>query len=403
MIQISDRIANRKAKDIFSLIRRQGVVSKSDLKEQCGLTVSTLTRLLEELTNQRLILEVGYGESTGGRRPTLYQVNPRYAYVLGLDISRVQSKLILCDMHLQKLESRSWDMTEEMTPERLIDEVTAATKMMLHNQGVDRASILGMGIGGVGPLDRMDGTILEPQFFPAAGWNHVHICQELEKTLKIPVFLDNGANAAILGEYWFGSGLVDKYEHLLYIHAGVGIRSSVIANGKIVYGAVDMEGAVGQMIIQTDGRPHRISGGNYGSWESYASIYALEESVKASLKLGRASILQQMAKSADSVTFPLILQALQQQDPLAVELYTQAATYFGIGLANLLNILHPEKVILGGPLVAGHDLFFRIATQTAIMKTYHYPAYQVVFSKSKLAEDAVAVGAAVMVINKLTE
>jgi predicted NBD/HSP70 family sugar kinase len=86
-----------------------------------------------------------------------------------------------------------------------------------------------------------------------------------------------------------------------------------------------------------------------------------------------------------------------------VEIVTEAATYFGIGLANLLNILHPEKVILGGPLLAGSELFFQVATQVAIRKTYYYPSYQVVFSKGNLGEEALAIGAAVMVMRHLTD
>ena len=96
-----------------------------------------------------------------------------------------------------------------------------------------------------------------------------------------------------------------------------------------------------------------------------------------------------------------VLEALKKNDPLVVEIITEAATYFGIGLANLLNILHPEKVILGGPLIAGGELFFQTATQVAIRKTYYYPAYQVVFSKGQLGEEALAIGAAVMVMDQL--
>jgi predicted NBD/HSP70 family sugar kinase len=85
-----------------------------------------------------------------------------------------------------------------------------------------------------------------------------------------------------------------------------------------------------------------------------------------------------------------------------VEIVTEAATYFGIGLANLLNILHPEKVILGGPLLAGSDLFFQTATGVAVRRSYHYPTYQVVFSKGSLGEEALAIGAAVMAMGCLT-
>jgi predicted NBD/HSP70 family sugar kinase len=164
-----------------------------------------------------------------------------------------------------------------------------------------------------------------------------------------------------------------------------------------------MEGAVGQMIIQTDGLPYRESRGNYGCLETYASIYALEQAVQSRLKQGRSCILNEWGYKPDKVTFSALVRALKVNDPLIVELFNQAATYFGIGLANLLNTLHPEKVVLGGALVTSHDLFFNVATKVAIKNTYYYPTYQVVFSKGKLGEDALATGAAVIVLNQLTE
>lgn len=401
MIEVQSRIPNRKTKEIYEMIRRQGTVSKQDLREQSNLTSSTLTRVLEELVESGFILEVGYGESTGGRRPILYRINPDFAYVFGLDISRTYSKLVLCDLDHNKKDEKRWEMSESLTPGILMEEVASAAKAMLDKHQVTISAILGMGIGAVGPLDRSRDVILNPRFFPAPEWKEVPIRTLLEEKLDIPVFLDNGVNTAILGEYWNSS--VNRYQHLLYIHAGVGLRSSMISEGKIVYGAIDIEGSAGQMIIQTDGLAHRDPGGNYGSWESYASLYAMEQSARSYLKQGRESLLSSLAGHPDAVSYPMLVQALQKKDALAIEIVTQSATYFGIGLANLLNILHPEKVILGGPLFTADDLYFQVATQVAVQKTHHYPSYRVVFAKSSLGEDDVAIGAAVMGTNKLTE
>jgi predicted NBD/HSP70 family sugar kinase len=398
--RITERIPNRKAKDIYELIRRQGTVSKVDLLDDSGMTVSTLTRLLEELTQQGVILESGFGASTGGRRPILYQINSAYAYVFGLEISRTLSKLVLTDLELNKLDDRSWTMTVDMTPDVLIALIVDEIEQMMLRHSLSMDKVLGLGIGAVGPVERMSGVILEPLYFPAPGWRHVDICDQLASKLGIPVLLDNGANTAIVAESW--ASRTQSYKHLLYIHAGIGIRSSMFSEGKVIYGAVDMEGSVGQMIIQTDGIPHRNEAGNYGALESYASIYAIEEAARSRLKQGRATILRELVDHPDRLTFTHILAALKKNDPLVVEIVKEAATYFGIGLANLLNILHPEKVILGGPLLSGAELFFQVATQVAVRKTYYFPTYQVVFSKGSLGEEALAMGAAVMVMGYLT-
>ncbi|WP_397386572.1 ROK family protein [Paenibacillus roseipurpureus] len=399
--EISERISNRKAKEVYELITRQKTVSKIDLLDQSGMTVSTLTRLLEELTSQGLILESGFGASTGGRRPILYEKNPAYAYIFGLEISRTLSKLVLVDLGMNKLDGISWTMTEVMSPDVLVPLIVQEAQRMLGKHGIPISDVLGMGIGAVGPVDRINGFILDPSYFQAKGWRNVDICRLLSRELGIPAMLDNGANTAILAESWHQRSR--SFKHLLYIHAGVGLRSSMVSQGKVIYGAVDMEGSVGQMIIQTDGVPHRNVTGNYGALESYASLYAIEKAAKSALKQGRSSALLHMIDDPEQVTYTHIMDALKKNDPLAVEIVTEAATYFGIGLANLLNILHPEKVIIGGPLITGSELFFQTATQVAIRKTYYYPAYQVVFSKGKLGDEALAIGAAVMVMDQLVK
>ncbi|SCW46701.1 Sugar kinase of the NBD/HSP70 family, may contain an N-terminal HTH domain [Paenibacillus tianmuensis] len=396
---IEQRIAGRKHKEIFEQIRKQGTVSKIDLLEKSGLTGSTLTRTLEELTAQGVIAEAGFGESTGGRRPILYTVNPDYAYVFGLDISRMYSKLILFDLQLNKLDSKRWVMTEDVTPKVLLEEIVAEARDMLDRRSLPADKVLGMGIGAVGPLDQASGMLLEPLHFAAAGWKNVSVTGYLESRLGFPVVLDNGANTALIGESW--SDRERDYRHLLYVHVGVGLRSAMMTNGQVVYGAVDMEGSIGQMIIQTDG-PRLWNHGNFGTLESYVSIHALEQQAQARLKQGRDSLLLRLEPDPEKIGFAHLQQALQAGDPLMVELFTQAATYFGIGLSNLLNILHPEKVILGGALIGGHAGFFHTATRVAIQRTYYYPKYQVVFSQGALGEEALATGAALLIVNKLS-
>lgn len=393
------RLAGRKHKEIYEWIRRQDYISKIELLEKSGMTGSTLTRTLEELVSAGLIREAGLGESTGGRRPILYQIEPGYAYVFGLDISRLYSKLILFDLQMAKLDTRQWIMTENMTPEVFLGEIAEEAMRMLARRGLTAEQVLGLGVGAVGPLDRSTGTILEPHYFQAAGWHHVNIRRELESRLGFPVLLDNGANTALIGESWSDRGR--DYRHLLYVHVGVGLRSAMMSNGKLVYGAVDMEGSIGQMIIQSDG-PRLRGEGNYGSLETYASIHALELQAQSGLKRGRDSLLLRLERDPDKIQFSHLLQALRENDPFTVELFTQAATYFGIGLSNLLNILHPEKVILGGALISSHSGFFHIATRVAIQRTYYYPQYQVVFSQGSLGEEALVTGAALMVIDEWT-
>lgn len=400
MTSLDERITSRKAKDVYEWIRLKGIISKQELHEVSGYTISTLTRVLEELIGEGLIEETGYGESTGGRRPTLYRIRAEYGYIFGLDISRVSSRLVLCDMRMNKLDSVVWKMTPDLVPERLIDEVDDAVQRMIAKHRIPSQKVLGIGVGAVGPLDREQGMIHTPERFPAPGWYNIPIRDMLEQRLGLPVWLDNGANTALLGEYWSDSE--ERPRHLLYVHVGVGIRSAVMVGGKIVYGAVDMEGAAGQMVIQSDGRTPISAVGNYGAWESYITSHALERVAVSYLKQGRQTLLRERCRKPEAVTYEDLEFAYHEGDALAREIFTQAASYFGIGLANLLNILHPEKVILGGPIVGSIDVFYEDAIRIAIHNTYYYPQYQVTFQRSRLHDDAVAIGATALVIGQLS-
>ncbi|MBD2867224.1 ROK family protein [Paenibacillus sp. IB182493] len=379
---------------IYTRVAEQGVVSKAELLAAFSFTSSSLTRLLDDMVAERLLVTSGLGPSSGGRRPILYEINPGYGYFFGLEISRRYSTLGFFDMKMNPMSLIRWRMDEAMTPEQLIEYVSNNIRSIIHDHKIDKGQIIGIGIGAVGPLDRQKGIILRPLNFPAAGWEDVPICAMLEEKTGIPAMLENGANAALLGEHWAMRG--ENLQHMLYVHAGVGLRSAMMSYGQIVHGSIDMEGSIGQMIIQTDG-PRLEERGNYGALEAFVSVQALEKQARAHAKMGRADLLQDGLIAPDKLNYDALLHAVAQQNGYARELLMQSAVYFGIGLANMINMFHPEKIVLGGVLVSSTEPFYQTAIEIAQKNTYYFPDYRPSFSKGALKEDAVAAGSALMV------
>ncbi|MHA0857755.1 ROK family protein [Paenibacillus sp. CMAA1364] len=383
---------------LYERIAEQGTVSKSDLLTTFSLTKSTMTRLLEEMTAEGLLIASGFGESSGGRRPILYQINPSYGYVLGLEISRVYSSLGLFDMQMSPKSIIHWRMDEAFTPDNFLDHITTHIRAFLRDHQLVDSQIIGIGIGAVGPLDRNKGLILSPLHFPATGWNNLPICQLVEERTGFKAWLDNGANAALLGERW--SIRHADIQHMLYVHAGAGLRSSMMSHGVILHGTMDMEDAIGQMIIETSG-PRLLNSGNHGALEAFVSVQALEQHARDEVKMGRDQILSTYQVSLEQLTYDVLVQALRDRDAHARELFTKAAVYLGIGLANVINLFHPETIILGGALIHSHPLFFETASSVALKNIYRYPEYHPQFSLGKLREEAVVTGAAIMVRNHM--
>jgi predicted NBD/HSP70 family sugar kinase len=220
-----------------------------------------------------------------------------------------------------------------------------------------------------------------------------------EQATGFSAILDNGANTALLGEHW---SIRDEHiEHALYVHAGVSLRSAMMSYGKIVHGGFDREDAVGQMIIHMDG-PRLHNAGNYGALEAYASILALEAQARAQAKIGRIDLAQRYAVAPEQLNYDVLLRALHDGNSFVKQLFQHSAACFGVGLANLINIFHPQLVILGGALINSKSDFFQTALEVANKNTYYSPTYEPRFSKGKLKEDAVVTGAALSVRNRMT-
>lgn len=368
---------------VYTYIAQRGVVSRADLMKEFDMSSSTMTRLLDDMIADKRLQESGRGSSTGGRRPILYETNPTYGYLFGLEISRIYSSMGLYDMHMNRLSAIRWKMDESMTPDVFMSKVQSAALKFMKQHGLEQSNIVGMGVGAVGPLDRERGLILDPVYFPAQGWHNLPICERLEERLGFPVLLDNGANTALVGEHWALRS--EHYQHMLYVHVGAGLRSAVMSNGQLVYGATDMEGAIGRMIIQA-GNPANPGSSIDGALESFVSVHVIENEVR---------------EQNEPWSFELLVSALSAGDAVVQEKFKKAAAYLGIGLANLINVLHPEQVILGGALINAHESVFETAVEVARSHTYYYPQYKPLFSQGVLKEEAVAAGAAVMVLMQL--
>ncbi|GLX70340.1 ROK family transcriptional regulator [Paenibacillus glycanilyticus] len=383
---------------IYETVANFGPVTKAELLEAHDITSSTMTRLLDEMAKEGLILVTGLGPSNGGRKPLLYQVNPDYKYIFGLEISRLTSTLGLFDLNMNQKSVVRWRMDETMTPERLVAHATKLMAAFMKDHQIGRHQLLGLGIGAVGPLDASGGIMINPQYFPAKGWEQVKIRAMFEEAIQLPTLLENGANTALVGEHW--SIRTENVQHALYVHAGVSLRSAMMSYGRIVYGKVDMEGSIGQMIIDVDG-PRLGESGNYGSLETYASIQALERQIRTRLKIDGALELNNAPVTPEQVNLDTITAGLHAGDPFIHEVFRQSASYFGVGLANLINMFHPELIILGGALINANPIYYRVATEVAVKRTYYSEAYVPRFSMGVLKEDAVVTGAALMVRNQM--
>jgi len=394
-------LKDNRLKQLYSLINKDGPIPKSDLIAKTGLTTTTCSRLIEDLLDQKLIIENGLGESSGGRKPCLYEIEPEAFNLIGIDISRTYTKVLLMNLNYKIKEEARMKMDHTSTPEDTINFIVEKINNMLIDNRMEIKDLLGIGIGTIGPLDRKNGIILNPFNFPSDGWLDVPIKEILSERLKTKVIIDYGVNTALLAEYQ--NSYYRTYNNIVYIIKGVGSRTGIIMDGNLKHGT-DKFGVHGQghMIVDIHGR--KCTCGEYGCVQAYSSINVMITDVIKSLKLGKKSILNDRVSDIENIQFEDICQAVNENDPLCCEIIENAAYYTGMGISNLINVLHPELIILSGPIYNNMNLFYEIVTKIALKRSkVIYPNHNLQFSRGELGENAIAIGAGGLVLNYFLE
>lgn len=373
--------------DVYLIIHKYGPITKAEIVKQTGLKQTTVNRLFDRLIEKEMIQEYGYAESSVGRPPVLYVINPNYKYVIGVDISRTYTKVILSNLLFTDIENETFNMTEHHTPEKTLDLVIEIIKQFLNKRNITLEEVLCMGIGAVGPLDRKKGMILNPPLFINKEWKDIHIVEYLKSKLPVNIVLETGGNSAVIGEYYKSSL---SYNNVLYCVSNRGVRCGLFSNGRIVHNKVGNTVAFGHIIVDVNGR--QCECGNKGCLNTYISTPSIINDIQSEISKGTSSIL---SSKGEKLTIDDIIFGLENEDFLTKKVVSQSTLYYGIGLANMINLFNPELVILNGILFERSNYYFESVVNNTMQHVYPGNSNKVIFSKGALGNNAIAVGAAI--------
>ncbi len=276
-------------------------------------------------------------------------------YVLGVDIGGTNLVVgAVTEDGTRVLGLRSEPTGAVHGADHVIDRIItmAEATMAETRKGDAEADITGVGIGSPGPLDRTAGIVL---LTPNLGWVNMPVRDRIGERLALPASLDNDANCAMAGEWWVGAA--QGARHAVTFTLGTGIGGGIVVDGKLLHGASDVAAEIGHITIETNGR--RCGCGNDGCLEAYASGPAIARRTIEALEAGADSSIQQAVRGdLAAITAQTVYEAAAAGDPLALEVVQDTAKYLGVGVANLINILNPEVVVIcGGVTQAGDRLF----------------------------------------------
>jgi glucokinase len=229
---------------------------------------------------------------------------------------------------------------------------------IIEHFGVRPETLLGIGVGSPGPLDRANGLIIHA---PLMGWRGFPIAKRLNADFGLPVKIDNDGNLGALAEQRVGAAL--GLRNILYLTVSTGCGGGILIDGKIYHGKNDGAGEVGHLSIDPEG-PECPCGGR-GCFELYASGTALVNAMRSGMEAGKSSLaFEAAAYRPEALSGVLLSQAAEQGDRFALELYRKEGYYLGIGISNLFNLFDPEAVVLGGGVTKAKNFFDNALIET---------------------------------------
>lgn len=276
--------------------------------------------------------------------------NKQKKYLVGLEFGGTNIKAALFDNKPRIIQQEFQPTHAQLGVESVLKRIKKIIHNLIDKENILSNHLMGIGIASPGPLDTKKGIIFNSPNLP--GWKRVPLKNVIKREFNVPVILENDTNAIALGEYWMGNG--KGVDHLICITIGTGVGGGIILNGQIWHGRDDLGGEIGHMIIEKDGL--ECNCGNKGCLEAYISATGIIKRTIQALNKGRVSSL---SKKRNKLTSELIFNEAKKGDKLSLEIVHETAEYLGIGLANLVNILNPEIIILGGGVSRSGEILFK--------------------------------------------
>ena len=336
----------------------EGTDSIAEISREIGVSIPTITKLVGELIEDGLIEEVGKLGTTGGRRPSIYGLNPSAGYIVGVEI-----RLHHISMAITNFKGEIIDFQEDIaytleSSEESFRAFCTFLKNLVDKTGIDRSKVLAYGFNLSGRVNNETGYC----FSYFIGEDRP-VSQVFKEELGAWVFVENDSRAMTYGEYICGIGNNEK--NMLFLNVSWGLGMGMIIDGKLSYGKSGFSGEIGHFPMLDNN--HICQCGTTGCLETGASGSAAHRIVMQKLSEGRASILSETLKKNGHISIDDIIRAVNEEDVLAIEVIEEIGRTLGRAIAGLINLFNPELVVIGGKISEAKD-YLMLPIKSAVQK-----------------------------------
>jgi glucokinase len=316
------------------------------------------------------------------------------AYI-GIDLGGTKILTAVADQNGKIINDVTIPTEVEKGSEAVFKNIHKSLKEVLSGTDLHRDNIEAIGIGSPGPLDVEQGLILKTANLPFVRFPLV---ERIKEKMGIPVYLQNDANTAALGEKFFGAG--KNVNNMIYVTVSTGVGGGIIIDGEIYYGSSGNAGEVGHMVVDPAGP---VCGcGNHGCLESFSSGTAIARMGRKAVKENSSELLNQLAGGdLDQIDAEIVAKAARKEDRVAIEIYNTVGRYLGLGLANLTNIFNPKLIVLGGGVMNAKELFKDEMERSLVKSALADPRKTMKITQAKLGAEIGVKGAIAVALNKV--
>ncbi|GGM33436.1 transcriptional regulator [Paraliobacillus quinghaiensis] len=381
---------------ILNKILNNGPISRAQIAKETNLTPPTVGSIVKELMEQEIVEESAQGTSQGGRKPTMLVINHRGFYVVGVDAGPKEIECILTDLSGKTISHFISGITLPISKEEFLETLNRCIHHLLEPHQKLKEKVIGIGVAMHGVVDVATGTAL---FAPNLHLRDVPIKAALEKEFNYAVKVENDARALALGEVWFGQG--KESESMIAVNIGNGVGAGIAIKGKLYHGNADIAGEIGHMTIDLHGK--QCECGNKGCLQTVVSGPGIAERAIEGLDNGEKSKLQIIRDQGETVTGAMVHHVAQGGDTFAQQLLEEIGEYIGVGLTNLIHVINPSKIIIGGGVSKAGDFILEPIQNTIKQRAITEQAKQTKVVLSNLGDQATALGAVSLLLAELFE
>lgn len=380
---------------IIEYLYRNGQASNPELAKLTNVSSPTINKLLTELVSLGLVLELGYGESIGGRRPNLYGVNPNAKYIVSIDIDCRMIKMGVFNLKNEAVSEIVTYFDNIKNKKQVFERIFKCLDNLLDGLKFTTSQFLGIGISMPGLIETKTGETYSDLLIDG-----LSVEDAFQKRYNLPTFTENDSRVMSLGEQVFGSAR--NIQNALCINICDGIGMGIIVNGKIYEGKSGFAGELGHINVVENGM--MCTCGKQGCLETVASGTALISLAQQEIANGKQSQLSEMVDNKlEDIHVSTIIDALNNGDVYAIDLISRAGNYLGKGIAGLIHIFNPEIVIIGGKVASAKHFLLDPIQQSLNKYTIHRIKQDTEIIASSLEGKVKLLGAVAMVMNKLFE